>query len=85
MKVWTRILGGISILFLLTQCTVPPTGTEVFDEDSDPEEIVNEYHGITEEELEGYDVIEIETQSIGNPADTNLTYVPARHQPAEFD
>jgi hypothetical protein len=85
MKALSRIFSAFALLLLLSQCTVPPPGSVVFDGENDPEKVVNEYHGVKEENLEGYEVIEIETQSIGNPADTAVGYIPARHQPADFD
>jgi len=73
------------LLFVFSQCTVPPPGTAVFNGEDNPKKVVDAYHGITEENQEGYKIIKIQTESIGNPADTNLIYQPARHRPASFD
>lgn len=84
MTVIARISTVAVLLLGFTQCTVPPPGTAVFNGKDNPQEVVNAYHGIQEENQEGYKIIKIQTESIGNPADTSLTYQPARHRPASF-
>lgn len=69
----TAVFGG-SLAF--TQCTAPPPGTVVFDGDNDADAVVMDYHGIEEDDLEGYKIIKIETQSVRNPQDTTSLYIP---------
>lgn len=84
MMVSLRFFTLLVVSFLLVQCETPPPGTVVFDGENNADEVVMEYHGISKDDLEGYKIIPIETQSIRNPQDSTAVYVPRIHEAANF-
>lgn len=85
MKKQLRISLIAALPLILSQCTAPPPGTVVFDGEGNPDDVVMEYHGISEDDLAGHKVIKIETQSIRNPQDTTAVYVPDYERAANFN